>query len=77
VSGLLLAGDWVDTGLPATIEGAVRSGHWAAEAAKASLHLVGASVTKTRKPLMMYLLTSWCRVFVTPVRQLLIHAWVA
>jgi squalene-associated FAD-dependent desaturase len=36
VSGLLLAGDWVDTGLPATIEGAVRSGHWAANAAKAT-----------------------------------------
>ena len=35
VSGLLLAGDWVDTGLPATIESAVRSGHWAAEAARA------------------------------------------
>jgi hypothetical protein len=33
ISGLLLAGDWIDTGLPATIEGAVRSGHWAAEAA--------------------------------------------
>lgn len=33
VTGLFLAGDWVDTGLPATIEGAVRSGHWAAEAA--------------------------------------------
>lgn len=32
VRGLFLAGDWVDTGLPATIEGAVRSGHWAAEA---------------------------------------------
>jgi squalene-associated FAD-dependent desaturase len=29
--GLLLAGDWTDTGLPATIEGAVRSGHRAAE----------------------------------------------
>jgi len=28
---LLLAGDWTDTGLPATIEGAVRSGHRAAE----------------------------------------------
>jgi uncharacterized protein with NAD-binding domain and iron-sulfur cluster len=24
--GLFLAGDWTDTGLPATIEGAVRSG---------------------------------------------------
>ena len=33
VPGLFLAGDWIDTGLPATIEGAVRSGHWAAEAA--------------------------------------------
>jgi len=28
---LALAGDWTDTGLPATIEGAVRSGHRAAE----------------------------------------------
>jgi squalene-associated FAD-dependent desaturase len=34
VSGLLLAGDWVDTGLPATIESAVVSGHWAAAAAQ-------------------------------------------
>jgi zeta-carotene desaturase len=33
VPGLLLAGDWIDTGLPATIEGAVTSGHWAADAA--------------------------------------------
>ncbi len=30
VRGLLLAGDWIDTGLPATIEGAVMSGHNAA-----------------------------------------------
>jgi squalene-associated FAD-dependent desaturase len=30
VQGLLLAGDWIDTGLPATIESAVRSGHRAA-----------------------------------------------
>ena len=29
--GFLLAGDWIDTGLPATIESAVRSGHRAAE----------------------------------------------
>jgi len=29
--GLVLAGDWIDTGLPATIESAVRSGHRAAE----------------------------------------------
>jgi zeta-carotene desaturase len=33
VRGLLLAGDWIDTGLPATIESAVRSGHRAADAA--------------------------------------------
>jgi squalene-associated FAD-dependent desaturase len=30
VPGLFLAGDWIDTGLPATIESAVRSGHMAA-----------------------------------------------
>lgn len=34
VKGLFLAGDWVDTGLPATIESAVRSGHMAADAAR-------------------------------------------
>ena len=33
VKGLLLAGDWIDTGLPATIESAVVSGHWAANCA--------------------------------------------
>jgi squalene-associated FAD-dependent desaturase len=32
VPGLFLAGDWLDTGLPATIESAVRSGHRAAAA---------------------------------------------
>jgi uncharacterized protein with NAD-binding domain and iron-sulfur cluster len=32
VAGLFLAGDWTDTGLPATIEGAVLSGHSAARA---------------------------------------------
>jgi len=31
IRGLYVAGDWVDTGLPATIESAVRSGHAAAE----------------------------------------------
>jgi hydroxysqualene dehydroxylase len=31
VRGLYLAGDWTDTGLPATIESAVRSGHRAAD----------------------------------------------
>jgi len=32
VKGLVLAGDWIDTGLPATIESAVVSGHRAAAA---------------------------------------------
>jgi uncharacterized protein with NAD-binding domain and iron-sulfur cluster len=31
--GFYLAGDWTDTGLPGTIEGAVQSGRTAAEAA--------------------------------------------
>jgi squalene-associated FAD-dependent desaturase len=35
VAGLFLAGDWTDTGLPATIEGAVRSGQRAAQHARA------------------------------------------
>ena len=33
VTGFILAGDWIDTGLPATIESAVMSGHNAATAA--------------------------------------------
>ena len=33
VRGLFLAGDWLDTGLPATIESAVRAGHIAAQLA--------------------------------------------
>ena len=37
VEGLLLAGDWIDTGLPATIESAVVAGH---QAAKAALNLL-------------------------------------
>lgn len=37
VAGLFLAGDWTDTGLPATIEGAVRSGERAARHARAWL----------------------------------------
>jgi hypothetical protein len=37
VPGLLLAGDWVDTGLPATIESAVVSGHRAATLAAVRL----------------------------------------
>jgi hydroxysqualene dehydroxylase len=35
VRGFFIAGDWTDTGLPATIEGAVLSGHRAAEAVQA------------------------------------------
>jgi len=42
VRGLFLAGDWIDTGLPATIESAVRSGHWAADAASGDLNLSSA-----------------------------------
>ena len=37
IEGLLLAGDWIDTGLPATIESAVISGHRAAAIAAESL----------------------------------------
>jgi uncharacterized protein with NAD-binding domain and iron-sulfur cluster len=33
IGGLFLAGDWIDTALPATIESAVRSGQMAAAAA--------------------------------------------
>jgi squalene-associated FAD-dependent desaturase len=36
IRGLFLAGDWIATGLPATIESAVRSGHRAAAAAMAA-----------------------------------------
>lgn len=36
LAGLFLAGDWTDTGLPATIEGAVRSGLRAAEAVRSA-----------------------------------------
>ncbi|HZK89809.1 MAG TPA: hydroxysqualene dehydroxylase HpnE [Stellaceae bacterium] len=49
-NNLLLAGDYVDTGLPATIEGAIRSGLAAAEAVATSLgaRLPGARVTAGR-----------------------------
>ena len=33
VAGLFLAGDWIDTGLPGTIESAALAGHWAADSA--------------------------------------------
>jgi hydroxysqualene dehydroxylase len=36
MAGFYLAGDWTETGLPATIEGAVQSGHRAADAVLAS-----------------------------------------
>lgn len=36
VPGFFLGGDWIDTGLPSTIEGAVRSGRLAADAAIAT-----------------------------------------
>ncbi|HUE86695.1 MAG TPA: hydroxysqualene dehydroxylase HpnE [Vicinamibacterales bacterium] len=39
VTGLFLAGDWIDTGLPATIESAVLSGHRAAAAVLCLLSL--------------------------------------
>ena len=39
VRGLALAGAWTDTGWPATLEGAVLSGHAAAETALAALQL--------------------------------------
>ena len=37
IANLLLAGDWTDTGLPATIEGTIRSGNAAADVALARL----------------------------------------
>ncbi len=36
-ANLALAGDWTDTGLPATIEGAIRSGQFAAQSVKKAL----------------------------------------
>jgi len=38
LSNFFLAGDWVDTGLPATIESAVKSGHAAAQAVLDAIH---------------------------------------
>jgi squalene-associated FAD-dependent desaturase len=43
---LVLAGDWIDTGLPATIEGAIRSGN-AAAAAVLTMGHAGQSIRKT------------------------------
>ena len=36
-ANLYLAGDWIDTGLPATIESAVRSGRMAARAVESAV----------------------------------------
>lgn len=41
IEGLVLAGDWTDTGLPATIEGAVASGHRAADRIIRAMHPAG------------------------------------
>ncbi|MGH7566760.1 MAG: FAD-dependent oxidoreductase, partial [Gemmatimonadota bacterium] len=46
VEGLWLAGDWTDTGWPATMEGAVRSGEQAAAAALAGLEEPSGSVAR-------------------------------
>jgi zeta-carotene desaturase len=37
LAGFYLAGDWIETGLPGTIESAARSGHLAAEAVLADV----------------------------------------
>jgi hydroxysqualene dehydroxylase len=44
IPGLLLAGDWIQTGLPATIESAVISGHRAADAA---MEFLNSSIRKS------------------------------
>ena len=46
---LHLAGDWTDTGLPATIEGAVRSGHHAAEAVLEKTKTANSKVARRRR----------------------------
>ena len=52
LANLFLAGDWTDTGWPATMEGAVRSGYLAAERLLESLgesvHLVRADLPRSR-----------------------------
>jgi uncharacterized protein with NAD-binding domain and iron-sulfur cluster len=44
----VLAGDWTDTGLPATIESAVASGHRAAEIVTARLAALGTRGSEAR-----------------------------
>ena len=48
VPGLFLAGDWIETGLPATIESAVISGHLAADAVVASGAIVASGLPRAR-----------------------------
>ena len=48
VTNLVLAGDWTDTGLPATIESAVASGHRAAALVAARLRAQGVSREEAR-----------------------------
>ena len=47
VNGLFLAGDWIETGLPSTIESAVSSGHRAAAAAYQAPRLASPSGVST------------------------------
>jgi hydroxysqualene dehydroxylase len=46
IEGLILAGDWIETGLPATIESAVTSGHAAAKIARETQRH-GATIVRT------------------------------
>jgi squalene-associated FAD-dependent desaturase len=48
LGNFVLAGDWTDTGLPATIESAVASGHRAAEIVRARLAAQGAGREEAR-----------------------------
>jgi squalene-associated FAD-dependent desaturase len=48
LANFVLAGDWTDTGLPATIESAVMSGHRAAALAAARLAAGGAGIEEAR-----------------------------
>ncbi|HVP72392.1 MAG TPA: hydroxysqualene dehydroxylase HpnE [Phycisphaerales bacterium] len=50
VDNLFLAGDWTDTGWPATMEGAVRSGYTAAHAALQRLNTSGAGESSRVDP---------------------------
>ncbi len=58
LKGFFLAGDWTDTGLPGTIEGAVLSGYRAAEAVMAALT---SSFPVPRSPFPFTFLGSSCR----------------